>query len=47
METRYKMLTKINPKAARQLIETAQKDVHARWSLYEQMAQLDYSNNGE
>ena len=47
METRYKMLTKIDPKAANKLIETAQKDVRARWALYEQMAQLSYGNNGE
>jgi len=44
METRYRMLTKINPKAAEQLIEMAQKDVISRWQYYEQLAQLQFSN---
>jgi pyruvate-ferredoxin/flavodoxin oxidoreductase len=38
METRYKMLTKSNPEAARMLLEMAQKDVQERWKLYEHMA---------
>lgn len=45
-ETRYKMLTKSNPEIARELMDLAQEDVLKRWKLYEQMANLDYSLNG-
>jgi pyruvate-ferredoxin/flavodoxin oxidoreductase len=37
-ETRYKMLTKSDPVAAKKLLEMAQKDVQERWKLYEHMA---------
>ncbi len=46
-ETRYKMLTKLKPKAAGELIEKAQKEVTSRWALYEQMAQMSYKNGEE
>jgi pyruvate-ferredoxin/flavodoxin oxidoreductase len=45
METRYKMLTKSNPEAAKHLIDLAQKDADERWRLYEQLAAMDYSHN--
>jgi len=38
MEARYKMLTKINPEAAKRLMALAQEDVTTRWKLYEDMA---------
>ncbi len=44
METRYKMLTKSNPEAAKHLIDLAQKDADERWRLYEQLAAMDYSH---
>ncbi len=44
-ETRYKMLTKSQPEAARALIENAQRDADNRWKLYEQMAQLSYEHH--
>ena len=39
METRYKMLTKSNPEAAKQLMAQAEMDVKKRWKMYEEMAQ--------
>ncbi|HIE26060.1 TPA: pyruvate:ferredoxin (flavodoxin) oxidoreductase, partial [Candidatus Poribacteria bacterium] len=42
-ETRYKMLTLSKPEEAKRLIEFAQEDVKTRWHIYEQLANLDYS----
>ncbi len=42
-ETRFKMLAQSDPQRAEKLLELAQKDVMARWRMYEQMAALDYS----
>ena len=42
-ETRFKMLTQSDPERAARLLELAQKDVDARWRMYEQLAALDYS----
>lgn len=42
-ENRFKMLTKTNPQAAKELIESAQQDIKARWKLYQNMAAMDYS----
>ena len=39
METRYKMLTKSNPEAARRLMALAEGDVKKRWKRYEELAQ--------
>jgi pyruvate-ferredoxin/flavodoxin oxidoreductase len=39
-ETRFKMLTKIDPKAAKELLEKAQQEVKDRWTLYERMVAL-------
>ena len=44
MEARYKMLTKINPEAAKQLMALAQEDVTTRWKLYEDMARENGGN---
>jgi pyruvate-ferredoxin/flavodoxin oxidoreductase len=38
METRYKMLTKSNPAAAKSLMELAEGDVKRRWARYELLA---------
>ncbi len=38
METRYKMLTKSNPEAARHLMALAEEDVKKRWKTYEELA---------
>ncbi len=39
-ETRFKMLTKIDPNAAKMLLEKAQLEVKDRWTLYERMVAL-------
>ncbi|MFO7445656.1 MAG: pyruvate:ferredoxin (flavodoxin) oxidoreductase [Ignavibacteriaceae bacterium] len=39
METRYKMLTKSHPDMASKLMDEAQKDVEARWKMYEHLAE--------
>ncbi len=46
-ETRYKMLTKSHPEAAKELLAMAQEEVLKRWKYYEQLASLDYSNKTE
>ncbi|MEZ4770292.1 MAG: pyruvate:ferredoxin (flavodoxin) oxidoreductase [Caldilineales bacterium] len=46
-ETRYTMLTKTKPQEAARLLALAQEDVTSRWHLYEQMATLDYSDEGK
>jgi pyruvate-ferredoxin/flavodoxin oxidoreductase len=43
-ETRYTMLAKSNPEAAKKLLEMAQQDVAGQWKLYSEMAAL--SGNG-
>jgi pyruvate-ferredoxin/flavodoxin oxidoreductase len=42
-ELRYRSLLKSNEERAEMLMKAAQKGVEKRWSLYEQMAQMDYS----
>jgi pyruvate-ferredoxin/flavodoxin oxidoreductase len=46
-ETRYKMLTLSKPEVAAQLLEEAQGDVIKKWRMYEQLAQMNYSGNGD
>jgi len=46
-ETRYKMLTKTNPDAAKRLIELAAADAKARWRRYQQLAAIDYGEGTE
>ncbi|WP_427157417.1 pyruvate:ferredoxin (flavodoxin) oxidoreductase [Aliinostoc sp. HNIBRCY26] len=38
LENRFKMLTKINPTVARQLLQEAQNDVNTRWQMYQYLA---------
>ena len=49
LENRFKMLTKSNPKAAKQLLQEAQKDVRSRWEMYEYLAarHLEEMNGGK
>lgn len=44
-ETRFKMVTKMNPDAAKEFLQRAQKQVRKNWKVYENMAKMDYSNN--
>ena len=44
-ETRYSMLVRSNPEAAKGLLELAQEDVKMRWRLYEYWASMP--GNGE
>ncbi len=43
-ETRFKMLTKSKPERAKMLLDLAQKESHARWSLYEKWASMEYGD---
>jgi pyruvate-ferredoxin/flavodoxin oxidoreductase len=38
LENRFKMLTQSQPAAAKRLFQDAQKQVDARWQLYQQLA---------
>jgi pyruvate-ferredoxin/flavodoxin oxidoreductase len=40
-EARYAVLPRVNRERAAKLMEEAQEDIEARWSLYEQFAQID------
>ncbi|GBE91245.1 pyruvate:ferredoxin (flavodoxin) oxidoreductase [Nostoc cycadae] len=40
LENRFKMLTKINPEAAKQLLQEAQVDVNTRWQMYQYLASM-------
>jgi pyruvate-ferredoxin/flavodoxin oxidoreductase len=42
-ELRYRSLLKSNEERAEMLMKEAQEAVNQRWSIYEQMAQMDYS----
>jgi pyruvate-ferredoxin/flavodoxin oxidoreductase len=46
-ETRYKMLTKINPEAARELIEQAQADVYEKWHIYDELAKIEFNKENQ
>ncbi len=39
-ETRYTMLVRSNPEAAKELLESAQKNVESRWKLYKHLASM-------
>ncbi|MBD2147885.1 pyruvate:ferredoxin (flavodoxin) oxidoreductase [Sphaerospermopsis sp. FACHB-1194] len=38
MENRFKMLTKIDPERAKELLQEAQEDVNTRWQMYQYLA---------
>jgi len=43
-ETRYRMLLQTNEERAERLMEKAQEGINERWTLYQQMANLTYSD---
>nr|WP_187289682.1 hypothetical protein [Trichormus azollae] len=45
MENRFKMLTKINPETAKQLLKQAQEDVNIRWQMYQYLAARKLQEN--
>jgi len=47
LETRYKMLTKVHPLEAEELIKEAQNDVVVRCKMYEKMAEDGKQENKE
>ena len=46
-QTRFKMLTKSKPEEAKRLLVLAQQDAVRRWSLYEQLAAMHVTGNGD
>ncbi len=46
-ETRYNMVKKMNPEAAKQYLEFGQKQVQDNWKKYESLAKMDYSKQSE
>ena len=46
-ETRFRMLLNNNEERAEKLMKLAKEDVAERWSLYKQMAEMDYSLDAE
>ncbi|MBE0682145.1 MAG: pyruvate:ferredoxin (flavodoxin) oxidoreductase [Anaerolineales bacterium] len=46
-ETRYKMLTQMDEERAEKLMQEAQHDAKARWTLYQQMATMHYGNGND
>ncbi|MEA5579216.1 pyruvate:ferredoxin (flavodoxin) oxidoreductase [Anabaena sp. UHCC 0451] len=45
MENRFKMLTKINPERAKELLQEAQTDVNTRWQMYQYLAARKLQEN--
>lgn len=45
-ETRYSMLKRSDPEAAAALLADAQEAVNKHWRRYQQMAEMDFSENG-
>ena len=43
-ETRYKMLTKMHPEVAAQLLAEEEKDLRARWRYYRHLADMPWEN---
>ena len=46
-EARFRVLTQNNESRAKLLLKSAEKDAHARWRLYEQMAKMNYEKDQE
>ena len=46
-QNRFKMLTKLNPEAAQELLLRAQDEVSSRWEMYQHMAEMQYSASGD
>ncbi|TAF20772.1 MAG: pyruvate:ferredoxin (flavodoxin) oxidoreductase, partial [Nostocales cyanobacterium] len=45
MENRFKMLTKMNPATAKELLQEAQSDINARWQMYQYLAARKLQEN--
>ncbi len=45
MENRFKMLSKINPETAKQLLKEAQQDVNTCWQMYRYLAARKLQEN--
>ena len=45
IETRFNVLTKINPERAKELLKLAEEDVKVRWAIYEQFANESSAGN--
>jgi pyruvate-ferredoxin/flavodoxin oxidoreductase len=45
-ENRWRTLKASDPERAATLMKLAQQDANRRWNLYRQLAQMDYSVNG-
>ena len=46
-ETRFKMLTKINPQAAKEYLQHAQENVNWNWRRFEHMAKMELNGGNE
>jgi len=46
-EARFRVLTQNDESRAETLMKSAEKDAHARWNLYEQMAKMNYEKDEE
>jgi pyruvate-ferredoxin/flavodoxin oxidoreductase len=46
-ETRFKMLAKINPERSKRLLAEAQRNVQARYEMYQQLANLHYGSDAD
>jgi len=46
-ETRYRMLVQKNEERAERLMEQAQEGINERWTLYQQMSEMNYSEEEE
>ena len=46
-ETRFKMLAKINPERSKRLLAEAQRNVQARYAMYQQLANLHYGSDAD
>lgn len=44
-EIRFKMLTKMDPDKAKELMKEAQNDINKRWRYYEQLSRMEYGNS--
>jgi pyruvate-ferredoxin/flavodoxin oxidoreductase len=46
-EARFAMLQRVDPERAAKLFDEAQRDVHERWRVYEQMAGMERAPEGD
>jgi pyruvate-ferredoxin/flavodoxin oxidoreductase len=46
-ETRFKMLAKVNPERSKRLLAEAQRNVQAKYDMYQQLANLHYGADAD